>query len=139
MDIKLGDGTTVEIKCSAHLQPKREGKLEPMPPKFDISKKTWAWSNRRGDWLPQPVAPVRWADIYVLCLEKETDPDSYNPLDLSQWEYFVIPTFRLNEEFPDQKTVPLCRLLQKRFRSVGFDRLRPEIERVRQLVPASSA
>ena len=112
VDIEWADGTTVEVKCSAHLQPKREGKLVRMPPSFYIGKKIWAYSNRKGDWLPKPDEPKRWADIYVLCLEKETDPDSYNPLDLSQWEAFVIPTSKLDKEFPDQKTVSVSRLLQ---------------------------
>ena len=117
----------------------REGKLVRTSPSFDIGKKIWAWSNRKGDWLPEPDEPRRWADIYVLCLEKETDPGSYNPLDLSQWKAFVIPTSRLDEEFPDQKTVSVSRLLQEGFQPVGFDRLGHKIERVRQLVTASSA
>ncbi|MDE2791265.1 MAG: hypothetical protein OXI81_12700 [Paracoccaceae bacterium] len=139
VDIEWADGTTLEVKCSAYLQPKREGKLVQTPPRFDIGKKIWAWSNRKGDWLPEPDEPRRWADIYVLCLEKETDPDSYNPLDLSQWEAFVIPTSRLDENFPDQKTVSVKRLLQEGFQPVGFDRLGPEIERIRQTVTANTA
>ncbi|MDE0112076.1 MAG: hypothetical protein OXN84_07320 [Albidovulum sp.] len=89
--------------------------------------------------MRQPDEPRRWADIYVLCLEKETDPDSINPLDLSQWEYFVIPASRLDNEFPDRKTVSVDRLLREGFRPVGFDRLHSKIERVRQFVTANSA
>ncbi len=139
VDIELADGTTIEVKCSARLQPQRDEKLVRRPPRFDIGKKKCAWSCRECAWLPEPDEPRRWADIYVLCLEKGTDRDSYNPLDLSQWEVFVIPTSRLDEKFPDQKTVSVSRLLQEGFEPVGFDRLGSKIEQVRQVVAASSA
>lgn len=139
VDIEWADGTTVEVKCSAYLQPKREGNLVRTSPRFDNGKKIGAWSNRKGDWLPGPDRPRRWADIYVLCLDKETDPGSYNPLDLSQREAFAIPTSRLDKNFPDQKTVSVNRLMQEGFHSMGFDRLDPEIERIRQIATVSTA
>ena len=51
----------------------------------------------------------------------------------------MIPTSRLDENFPDQKTVSVNRLLQEGFQPVGFDRLGPEIERIRQIVTVSPA
>ena len=139
VDIELADSTTIEVKCSAYLQPQGDEGLVRMSPRFNIGKKIWAWSNRGWNWLPKPDEPKRWADIYVLCLQKEKDPDVYKALDLSQWEAFVIPTSRLDEKFPDQKTVSVSRLLQEGFQPVGFDRLGSEIEQVRQVVTASSA
>ncbi|MDE0303566.1 MAG: hypothetical protein OXI87_01590 [Albidovulum sp.] len=69
VDIELADSTTVEIKCSDHLQPNREGELVRTLPRFDVGKKIQGWSNRKGDWLRQPDEPRQWADIYVFCLE----------------------------------------------------------------------
>ena len=41
----------------------------------------------------------RQADVYVFALENCTIQDMVNPnpLDLSQWEFYVLPTSKLNE------------------------------------------
>ncbi len=129
VDIECNDGMTVEVKCSACLQPGKGGKLVRSNPLFSIKQKTYAWSNREWDWLPKPGKPRRWADVYVLCLENETDRLNYDPLDLSQWEFFVIPTFRLDETFGNQNSVSVRRLQQEGFRTVPFDKLKSEIDR----------
>ena len=81
--------------------------------------------------MPEPDEPRRRADIYVLCPEKETDPDSHNPLDLSQWKALVNPTSMPDENFPNQMTATANGLLQEGFQPVGFNRLGPEIKRIR--------
>ena len=132
VDIECSDGMTIEVKCSARLQPGKGGELVRRNPSFSIRQMTGAWSNREWAWLPKPDKPRRWADVYVLCLENETDPLKYDPLDLSQWEFFVIPTFRLDEKFGNQKSVSVSRLQQEDFRTVKFDILKSEIDRNRQ-------
>ncbi|MDE0046939.1 MAG: hypothetical protein OXU19_13940 [bacterium] len=127
VDIVLEDGSTIEVKATALLQPARNNKLERSSAKFAIGKKSWAWDDRSWDWLPSPDAPKRWADCYVLCLENMDDPTRYDPLDLAQWEFFVIPTFTIDEVFGDQKSVTVGRLKQEGFCSVGFVDLAEEI------------
>ena len=72
-------------------------------------------------------SPKRWADCYVLCLENARA--AYNPLDLSQWEFFVLSTPVIDETFGRQKTVSVGRLRQKGFRPVAFGGLASEVSR----------
>ncbi|MCY4460760.1 MAG: hypothetical protein OXC26_10275 [Albidovulum sp.] len=131
VDIVLEDGGKIEVKASAYLQPVRGRKLRLTSPRFDIKEKTLAWSSKLSDWK-RSEEPKRWADCYVFCLENMDDPATYNPLDLSQWEFFVVSTCRINETFGHQKSVAIGRLRQEGFRSVVFSGLGPEISRVLQ-------
>ncbi len=129
VDIVLEDGSTIEVKATAFLQPAGNGGLRKSSAKFEIGKKTWAWNSRLWDWLPEPDAPRRWADCYVLCLETMEDPALYDPLNLAQWEFFVVSTPAINETFGDQKSVTVGRLRREGFRSVAFGGLADEIFR----------
>ena len=131
VDILLEDGGTIEVKTSAYLQPVRGGELKRTSPRFDIKEKTWAWSNELSDWK-QSEAPKRWADCYVFCLENADNPAAYDPLNLSQWEFFVLSTSRIDETFGRQKTVAIGRLRQEGFRSVAFSDLASEISKIMQ-------
>lgn len=56
----------------------------------------------------------RQNDIYVFCLNTgETRADS-NPLDLDNWEFYVVPTSVINEKCGSNKTIGL-----KRVREIG--------------------
>ena len=44
----------------------------------------------------------RHADIYVFCLLKEKDVDLIDPLDMKQWEFYVVLTKELDQHFPYQ-------------------------------------
>ena len=131
VDIVLRGGRTIEVKASAYLQPTKDG-LKRTAPKFSIGKKTWAWNTRLWNWMPEPEAPRRWADCYVLCLENMEDPKAYNPLDLSKWEFFVLSTPKINETFGDQQTLSVYRLRKEGFCSVAFDSLASEISQKMQ-------
>ena len=129
--IVLENGKKVEVKASANLQPVKGGELKKTNPNFDIKESTWAWSNEAWSWKRSESAK-RWADCYVFCLENMDDPTAYDPLDLSQWEFFVLPTFRINETFGRQKTVSIWRLRHEGFQSVAFGDLCSEISRAMQ-------
>ena len=131
VDIVLKDDRTIEVKASAYLQPVRGGNLQRTRPRFDIPEKKWAWGSELSDWM-ESERPKRWADCYAFCLENMDDPAAYNPLDLSQWEFFVLSTFRINEVFGHQKTVAIGKLRQEGCRSVAFRDLASEISRVMQ-------
>ena len=131
VDIVLEDGGKIEVKASAYLQPVPGGKPRRTSPRFDIKEKTWAWSSELSDWK-QSARPKRWADCYVFCLENMDDPAAYDPLDLSQWEFFVLSTLKIDEVFGSQKSVAVGRLRQEGFRSVAFSGLGSEISRAMQ-------
>jgi hypothetical protein len=47
------------------------------------------------------------ADVYVLCVlgDRETDKDKVDPLNLDQWDFYVMKASLLNEESPTQTTI----------------------------------
>lgn len=50
---------------------------------------------------------VRHADIYVFCLLKEKDINQINPLNVEQWEFYIVLTEKLNHRYPTQKSISL--------------------------------
>jgi hypothetical protein len=55
----------------------------------------------------------RQSDVYVFCVLKHKDQATLNPLDLSQWDFYVMSTAVLNKAAPGQKTISLRSLLDK--------------------------
>ena len=129
VDIILKDDTTIEVKCTAYLQPAGGAGLKRTNPGFDIEKKKYAWNTKSWQWEAESSAPRRRADCYVLCLENMKEPEAYNPLNLTQWEFFVVSKSRIDEMFGDQKTVTVGRLKQEGICSVSFDDLACAISR----------
>lgn len=50
----------------------------------------------------------RQNDIYVFCLNTGINEEESNPLDMGNWEFYVVPTSIINEKCaPEQKTISL--------------------------------
>ena len=72
----------------------------------------------------------RQNDIYVFCLNLgETKELSY-PLNLDNWEFFVVPTSFINEKCNDNKTISLNRIKKLGFEGVRYDRIKAEIDKI---------
>ncbi len=95
-DIKTLEGIKVEVKSSAYLQSWDQDKFSDI--KFDIGVKE--------------TQKVRQADVYVFCVLAHKDKTSVNPLDMSQWKFYVLSTQTLNEKVPTQKKIALSSLLK---------------------------
>ena len=54
----------------------------------------------------------RQSDVYIFCLFAEKDSGKANPLQLERWEFYVLPTCKLNECCGEQKTITLAALLK---------------------------
>lgn len=55
---------------------------------------------------------LRPSDIYVFYLLATQDRNILNPLDLSQWDFYVLPTSTLNQQCQKQQTIGLSSLLE---------------------------
>ena len=66
--------------------------------------------------------------MYVFCLLAHKDKATLNPLDLDQWEFYVVPTAWLNEVLPVQKSVPLSFLKRHNIAPCGYTGIRPRVE-----------
>ena len=100
-DLETKDGIKIEVKSSAYLQSWHQEKLSQVS--FRIPK-TIAWSPDTG--LYEQNA-LRLADIYIFALLAHKDKSTVDPLNLSQWRFYVVPTRILNEHRNEQKEISL--------------------------------
>lgn len=103
-DILSNDGIKIEVKSSAYIQSWYQNDYSDI--QFGIQP-TQAWDMKNNTY---DSTKKRQADIYVFCLHKEKNPEILNPLDLLQWEFYVLNTKILNDNVPLQKSIKLSRL-----------------------------
>ena len=115
VDVVAANGIKVEVKSSAYLQAWSQEKFSSI--QFDIApKKSWdSITNLYSE------TKVRSADVYVFCLFASTDPKAANPLDLKQWEFYVLGTNVLNDRVPEQKKIGLNSLIKLGAKKVCFN------------------
>ena len=85
------------------------------------------------EWLPEKnefgKERKRQSDIYVFCLLTQKEKRQINPLDLDQWEFYVIPTSVLDSEFGDRQSISLNQVV-KYSRAYKFRQLPKAMSRV---------
>lgn len=120
-DLRTKDGVKIEIKSAAYLQSWYQGRLSRIS--FVIPK-TRAWdpsTNRLDD------QPARQADVYVFALLAHQDKQTVQPLDVSQWVFYVLPTAVLDGRTRSQHSVTMPTLCKLCERSVGYHDLRAAV------------
>ena len=122
-DLKTRSGITVEVKASGYLQTWSQKKLT--KPVFGI-RPTKAWNYKSNEY---ESTIKRQADVYVFCVHNYMQKDDgLNPLDLKQWEFYVLPTKLLNEKMPTQKTITLDKIKALGVSITAFNDLEHVIE-----------
>ena len=118
VDITTPKGIKIEVKSSAYLQSWHQNR--PSAISFGIAKTyPWDWeTNQYGE------TQVRSADVYVFCVLAHLDGQTVNPLELTQWEFYILPTSTLDFSLGDQKTVSLSRLKDLGAVALGYDQIR---------------
>jgi len=112
-DLEMQDGTRVEVKSAAFIQSWHQNELSRIS--FRVPK-TLAWDKETNR---QSHESKRQADVYVFALLAHTDQRTLDPLDVSQWEFFVVPTVTLDERERSQHSITLSSL-RKLTGSVAF-------------------
>ncbi|WHY55745.1 hypothetical protein [Peribacillus simplex] len=94
----------IEVKSSAYIQAWHKEKYSNIS--FSIGAK------KEYDYETNTYSPTikRHADIYVFCLLKEKNLELIEPLNTTQWEFYVALTKDLDIHFPHQKTISLSSL-----------------------------
>ena len=118
-DVIATNGLKIEVKSSAYLQSWQQNKLS----KISFGIQPTGVSQTRD------AKKCRKADIYVFCVLSHKDKSSVNPLNLCQWDFYVLPTTVLNEKVPQQKTITLSSLLKLNPTHVKYDKLGVEINK----------
>ena len=121
-DLITKSGLKIEIKSSAYLQSWNQTELSKII--FGIQPTVlWDENNKRSE------EAKRQADVYVFCVLAHKDKSTVNPLDLSQWEFYVLDTKVLNDKVPKQKTIALSSLLKLNPSQIKYNGLTSEINK----------
>jgi len=121
-DLITEKGLKVEIKSSAYLQSWNQAKLSKIT--FGIQPTVvWLDNNQRSKTIK------RQADIYVFCVLNHKDKKTVNPLNLNQWNFYIIDTKILNSERTNQKTITLSSLLELNPEKLDYSGLEDSIRR----------
>lgn len=116
-DLETSDGIRIEVKSSAYLQ--AWAQKRPSTIVFNVPK-TRAWSADTNELAKERV---RQAHVYVFALLHHELKETVNPLDLSQWFFFVLPTATLAARTRSQHSITLKTLQSLSGGPVTFDRL----------------
>ena len=105
-DICTAEGIRVEVKSSGYLQTWSQKHLSRIV--FSIPK-THGWNGEEAVFDPESK---RQSDIYVFCVHHHRMKDTVNPLDVTQWSFYVLPTRQLDRILGNQRTISLSGLLK---------------------------
>jgi len=122
-DVETKSRIRVEVKASAYVQTWGQKTLSKII--FGI-RPTRAWDPEQNVFAPDSR---RQAHVYVFALLTERDKEIVNPLNLEQWEFYVLRAQILDERARLQKTISLSSLLKLDALKVSYGELRDAIER----------
>jgi hypothetical protein len=125
-DLITDSGVKVEVKSSAYLQTWSQRSFSKIV--FSIGP-THYWDEQNGPLDPEKK---RQADVYVFCLLKTKDINILNPLDLDQWEFFLVPTSVLNGRLNRQNSLTLAGLVKLKPRQSDYAQLKMWVETLGQ-------
>jgi hypothetical protein len=100
-DLETDEGIKIEVKSAGFVQSWTQSKLSTI--QFGVPK-------RRG-WNPETSimedVPKRHADIYVFALLVHREKSTIDPLNLTQWRFYVLPARVLDERTRSQHSITL--------------------------------
>lgn len=104
-DLLSPEGIRIEVKSSAYIQALEDDHLARISFRIAPAKNL----DENGNYSEKSVY-ARHSDVYVFCVWTAKSCDQ-NILDLSLWDFYVIPTKLLDEKVPNQKTITFHSLL----------------------------
>jgi len=123
-DLQSPEGIAVEVKASGYIQTWDQDKLSAIS--FGIQP-TYGWDSVTNEYAQERQ---RQSDVYVFCVHKHTDQETVNPLDISQWDFYVLATRVLNEKVGEQKRISLSALQKLGAEKCSYETLYDKIVQV---------
>ncbi|MHB8160264.1 MAG: hypothetical protein ACYDGS_07250 [Thermoleophilia bacterium] len=123
-DLLSREAIKIEIKSAAYLQSWAQNKLSSIS--FDIGP-TFGWNASTNETSQEKK---RQADVYIFCLFKHKKKKTVDPLDVDQWEFYVLATSLLDEKLPTQKSISLSTLLDLKPEKARFGEISVAINKV---------
>ncbi|MFN8555975.1 MAG: hypothetical protein U0531_00995 [Dehalococcoidia bacterium] len=100
-DLRTPSGVKVEVKSAAYLQTWYQSK--PSNVLFRTPRtRAWDPDTNRLD-----AEAKRQADVYIFAILAHMEKSTLNPCDVSQWEFYVLPTLILDERTRNQHSITL--------------------------------
>jgi len=100
-DLESDEGIKIEIKSAAYIQSWNQKQYSTIS--FSIKPARY-WDAETN---MQHSEPKRHADIYVFCLLKHKEQTTIDPLKMEQWEFYVLPTYQLDNYKRSQSSITL--------------------------------
>jgi len=126
-DLITQGGLRIEVKSAAYVQSWQQSGLSKIS--FKVPK-TFGWDKETNKFDKEKK---RQADVYVFALLSHKDKKTVNPLDISQWKFFVLPTKVLDERERSQHSITLLSL-KKLTDSVSFFELGQAVDKAKMNV-----
>lgn len=101
VDLTTSEGLRIEVKSAAYLQTWKNER--PSTIRFGI-RKTLGWTAETNEYGTELR---RQADAYVFALLSHREAATLDPLDVAQWEFYVVVAAELDARFPNQKSIGL--------------------------------
>ncbi|WP_431801066.1 hypothetical protein [Halobacillus andaensis] len=115
------NGNLIEVKSSAYIQTWKQKK--PSKIVFNVPEAK-AWDYTTGE---MSAEAQRNSNCYVFCVFTDQDKSNYDILDVARWDFYVLSTAFLNEQFPEQKSISLS-TIQKVCHKVAYHHLKEEVD-----------
>lgn len=119
-DLITDDGIKIEVKSAAYIQSWDQKRFSTIS--FSI-KPTKYWDAETNIYRNEPK---RHADVYVFCLLKHKDKNTIDPLKMEQWDFYVLPTYRLDNYQRSQSSITI-NSLEKLTNPKKYSELKDEI------------
>lgn len=120
-DLTTPEGIRVEVKSAAYIQSWNQRRLSPIT--FNIAP-TQAWDSTA---MGQRTGAKRQSDAYVFALLAHQEKATIDPLNLDQWEFFVLPARTLDSHVQDQQTLSLGSLVRLHGPAVPFAEIKAAV------------
>ena len=124
-DVTSDNGIKIEVKSASYIQSWSQREFSKIS--FSIKKaKFWDADNgmSRGE-------AKRHAEVYVFCLLKHKNQETIDPLKLEQWEFYVLPTYKLDNYERSQFSITI-NSLRKLTEPIEYVLLKDKIEKCYQ-------
>jgi hypothetical protein len=122
-DLQLPSGVKIEVKSAAYLQSWQQKTHSSI---IFATPKTRVWCPETNEFS---IESKRQADLYIFALLSHKDKSTLDPLNVNQWEFYVLPTSTLNSRARSQHSITLktlCSLCE----STSYTDLRQVVERI---------
>lgn len=112
----------IEIKETSYYHPWNKNGIVSKYRRFEITK-----ANSNYDIKDCENKFERQNDIYIFCLNTGNTKEESNPMNLNNWEFYIIPTSVINEKCGNNKTITLGKV-RKLTDKITYDKIKEKID-----------